>query len=225
MNEQVKISSLFSLKTEYLCSLFEGKEYPWQILPEIKNYIAKLLAEPPKGFSFHSDGILVGQGVRIDKTATLLAPAVIGAGTEIRPHAYLRGNVITGENCVLGNASEFKNCVLLNDVQAPHYNYVGDSVLGNRSHLGAGAICSNLKADKKAVVIHADTEMETGLRKIGAILADGAEIGCGCVLNPGTVIGKNTHVYPLISLRGVIPENMIVKSSGMAVPQYSDFKE
>jgi len=137
---------------------------------------------------------------------------VIGAGTEIRPGAFLRGNVITGENCVIGNSSELKNCVLLDTVQVPHYNYVGDSVLGNHAHMGAGSICSNLKSDGKAVVIHGDEDYETGLRKIGGILADGADIGCGCVLNPGTVIGKNTSVYPLTALRGVFPEESIVKS-------------
>jgi len=137
---------------------------------------------------------------------------MIGAGTEIRPGAFLRGNVITGENCVIGNSSELKNCVLLDTVQVPHYNYVGDSVLGNHAHMGAGSICSNLKSDGKAVVIHGDEDYETGLRKIGGILADGADIGCGCVLNPGTVIGKNTSVYPLTALRGVFPEESIVKS-------------
>ena len=213
MNEKVKNSSLFTVENEYLRPLFEKKEYPWQILPEIKNYVQTLLKNPPEGFSFFCEGVLVGEGVTVAKTATVLPPAVIGAGTEVRPNAYLRGNVITGEHCVLGNASEFKNCALLDHVQAPHYNYVGDSVLGNRAHLGAGAICSNLKSDKTAVVIHAETEIETGLRKIGAILADGAEIGCGCILNPGTIVGKNTHVYPLTSLRGVISENQIVKST------------
>ena len=213
MNKKVKNSELFTVKTEYILPLFESTEYPWQILPQIKNYIQALLENPPSGFSFLSDGILVGENVTIAKTATVIPPAVIGSGTEIRPNAYLRGNVITGENCVLGNASEFKNCLLLNDVQTPHYNYVGDSILGNHTHLGAGTICSNLKSDKSNIVIHGNTEIETGLRKIGAILADGADIGCGCVLNPGTVIGKNTRVYPLTAVRGVIPKNCIVKSA------------
>ena len=157
-------------------------------------------------------GILVGRDVKIAPTATIIPPAIIGHGTEIRPGAYLRGNVITGENCVLGNSSEFKNCILLDKVQAPHYNYVGDSVLGNKAHMGAGSICSNLKSDGKAVVIHGDEDIETGIRKIGGILADGADIGCQCVINPGTVIGKRTSVYPLTALRGVIPADCIVKS-------------
>ena len=156
--------------------------------------------------------VLVGENVKIYPTATIEAPAIIGSGTEVRPGAFIRGSVITGENCVIGNSSELKNCVLLDRVQVPHYNYVGDSVLGNRAHMGAGSICSNLKSDGKAVVIHGDENIETGLRKIGGILADGADIGCGCVLNPGTVIGKNTSVYPLTALRGVIPGGCIVKS-------------
>ena len=155
---------------------------------------------------------MVGENVKIADTATILPPAIIGSGTEIRPGAYLRGNVITGENCVIGNSSEIKNAILLEKVQVPHYNYVGDSVLGNKAHMGAGSICSNLKSDGKAVVIHGDEDFETGLRKIGGILADGADVGCGCVINPGTVIGKNTTVYPLTSLRGVYPANSIVKA-------------
>ena len=212
VNKQVKISKLFSFKNDYLFPLFDEKEYPWQVLPEIKPYIQRLLKDPPEGFSFLCEGVLIGKEVSIAKTATIIPPAIIGAGTEIRPNAYLRGNVIMGERCVLGNASEFKNCALLHNVQAPHYNYVGDSVLGNHAHLGAGAICSNLKGDRSNVIIHGNTEMETGLRKLGAILADGADIGCGCILNPGTIIGKNTRIYPLTSVRGVIPENSIVKS-------------
>ena len=143
--------------------------------------------------------------------------AVIGPGTEIRPGAYLRGNVITGPNCVIGNSSELKNAVLLEKVQVPHYNYVGDSILGNFSHMGAGSICSNLKSDGSNVVIRGDRDYETGLRKVGGILADHADIGCGCVLNPGTVIGKNTSVYPLTALRGVYPADCIVKSTDNVV--------
>ena len=219
VNKQVKISELFSLKNDYLFPLFDGKEYPWQVLPEIKCHLQRLLENPPEGFSLLCEGILIGKEVKIAKTATIIPPAIIGTGTEIRPNAYLRGNVITGEHCVLGNASEFKNCVLLHNVQAPHYNYVGDSVLGNHAHLGAGAVCSNLKGDRSNVIIHGNTEMETNLRKLGAILADGTDIGCGCILNPGTIIGKNTLIYPLTSVRGVIAENSIVKSMENIVEQ------
>ncbi len=213
MNRQVKTKELFDCKTEYLKGLFENAEYPWEMLSEIKGYINNLIEKGISGYKKIADGILVGEDVKIYETATIEAPAIIGKGTEVRPGAFLRGNVITGENCVIGNSSELKNCVLLDKVQVPHYNYVGDSVLGNHAHMGAGSICSNLKSDGKAVVIHGDTDYETGLRKIGAILADDADIGCGCVLNPGTVVGKNTSVYPLTPLRGVYPSGCIVKDA------------
>lgn len=209
---KIKIRDLFCVETPYLKNLFADSEYPWEILPNIKDYIKALVESGIEGFTLLKDGVLVGQNVKIHPSAVIEAPAVIGHGTEIRPGAYIRGNVITGENCVLGNSSEFKNAVLLNGVQVPHYNYVGDSVLGNKAHMGAGSICSNLKSDKSNIVIHGSENIETGLRKIGAILADGADIGCGCILNPGTVIGKNTTVYPLTSVRGVIDDGMIVKS-------------
>ena len=212
LNKQVKTKELFECDTPYLKKLFEGAEYPWEMLPKIKEYINTLIAEGLEGFTEISEGVWVGKDVKIYPTVTIEAPAIIGHGTEIRPGAFIRGSVITGENCVIGNSSELKNCVLLNKVQVPHYNYVGDSVLGNFAHMGAGSICSNLKSDGKAVVIHGDEDYVTGLRKIGAILGDHADIGCGCVLNPGTVIGKNTSVYPLNALRGVFPEGCIVKS-------------
>lgn len=211
LNKEVKTKELFDCKTPYLKELFEASEYPWEMLPKIKDYVKKLIETGLPGYKQIQEGVLVGEDVKIYPTATIEAPAIIGKGTEVRPGAFLRGNVITGENCVIGNSSELKNCVLLDKVQVPHYNYVGDSVLGNHAHMGAGSICSNLKSDGKAVVIHSDVDYETGLRKIGAILADNADIGCGCVLNPGTVIGKNTSVYPLTALRGVYPSGCIVK--------------
>ena len=212
LSKKVKTSELFDCKNPYLADLFKDCEYPWEMLPQIKNYINELIIKGLPGYKILQQGVLVGENVKIYSNVTIEAPAIIGEGTEIRPGAFLRGNVITGTNCVIGNSSELKNCVLLDNVQVPHYNYVGDSVLGNYAHMGAGSICSNLKSDGKAVVIHGDVDYETGLRKIGAILADGADVGCGCVLNPGTVIGKNTSVYPLTSLRGVMPEDSIVKS-------------
>lgn len=217
LNKQVKTKELFNCETPYLKELFEKHEYPWEILPEIKEYILKLIENGLDGFEEIAENVYVGKDVKIYPTATIEGPAIIGEGTEIRPGAFIRGSVITGANCVIGNSSELKNCVLLEKVQVPHYNYVGDSVLGNKAHMGAGSICSNLKTDGKAVVIHGDAEYETGLRKIGGILADNADIGCGCVLNPGTVIGKNTSVYPLNALRGVFPEGCIVKSQNNIV--------
>ncbi len=217
MIKKVKTAELFVCDTPYLVPLFQGAEYPWEILPKIQAHIGALVAEGLEDFTEISDGVWVGRDVRIHPSATILPPAIIGHGTEIRTGAFLRGNVITGENCVIGNSSELKNCVLLRHVQVPHYNYVGDSVLGNDAHMGAGAICSNLKSDGKAVVIRGEIAYETGLRKVGAILGDHADVGCGCVLNPGTVVGKNTSVYPLNALRGVFPEGCIVKSMDIVV--------
>lgn len=224
MNKKVEIKELYCCNTDYLIPLFEKHTYPWEMLPEIKEYILNLKKD---GFTEIKEGVFVGEDVKIASTATIEAPTVIGSGSEIRPGAYIRGCVITGKNCVIGNSSEIKNSILLDKVQVPHYNYVGDSVLGNKAHMGAGSICSNLKSDGKPVVIHGDTDYVTGLRKIGGILADGADIGCGCVLNPGTVIGKNTSVYPLTSLRGVYPADCIVKSKDNVVeklPERSDEK-
>ncbi len=212
MTKLVKTKDLYECNVPYLKDLFENSEYPWEMLGKIKDLCNELIEKGMDGFTEIQPGVLVGRDVTIAATATIIAPAIIGHGTEIRPGAYIRGSVITGENCVIGNSTELKNCIMLDKVQVPHYNYVGDSVLGNKAHMGAGSICSNLKSDGKAVVIHGETEIETGIRKIGGILGDYADIGCGCVVNPGTVIGKHTSVYPLTSLRGVFPANCIVKS-------------
>lgn len=213
MIKQVTTKELFECKVAYLKDLFDSATYPWQMLPKIKEQLTIILENPPEGFSRLKPGVLIGNDVKIAATATIEAPAIIGHGTEVRPGAYIRGCVITGSNCVLGNSSELKNCILLDNVQVPHYNYVGDSVLGNHAHMGAGSVCSNLKSDGKAVVIHGETDMETGLRKVGGMLADNADVGCGCVINPGTVIGRRTSVYPLTSLRGVVPADCIVKDA------------
>ena len=214
LNKSVLTKELFSNIPDHLAPLFEKCKYPWEILPQIKTFIIALQDELKDVFHFFSDGVLIGENVTIAPTATIIGPCIIGDGCEIRPGAYIRGNVIAGKNCVLGNSSEFKNCILLDKVQVPHYNYVGDSVLGYHAHMGAGAICSNFKADGSNVCVRtSDASFDTGLRKFGAILADYADIGCGSVLNPGTIIGKKTSVYPLTSVRGVIGENLIVKSS------------
>ena len=213
MIKSVKTKDLFDCQTPYLIDLFNECEYPWEMLPKIKDLAKKLVSEGIDGYTLLCDGVLVGENVKIYPTATIEGPAIIGSGTEVRPGAFIRGCVITGENCVIGNSTELKNCILLNKVQAPHYNYIGDSILGNKAHTGAGVILSNLKGDGSNIVIHGEKDYETGLRKIGGILADGADIGCGSVVNPGTVIGKNTRVYPLTSLRGVYPSDCIVKST------------
>ena len=208
----IKTNELFSTDNPLLKDVFEKSTYPWEIIPQIKVIVKKALENGVEGFHLLEEGILVGDNVKIAKTATIEAPAIIGSNTELRPGAYLRGNVIIGEGCVIGNSSELKNCILLNHVQVPHYNYVGDSILGDYAHMGAGSILSNLKSGGSNVVIHGDKDYETGLRKIGAFLGEHADIGCGSVLNPGTIIGKNTRVYPLSMLRGCYPENSIVKS-------------
>ena len=213
LSEEIKISQLFETDGFFLGSVFSGHEYPWQLLPSLKEYLLSVISRGIEGYTEIKKGVLVGEGVEIHRLSEIMAPAIIGSGSEIRIGAFIRGDVIIGEGCVIGNSCEIKNSLLMNRVQVPHYNYVGDSVLGNRSHLGAGSICSNLKNDGRSVVIHAEREYNSGMRKLGAILGDGANVGCGCVLNPGTVIGRNTDVYPQNSLRGVFPSDSIVKSS------------
>jgi len=208
----IKTSELFTTECPFLKEVFEKSTYPWEILPQIKEIVKKAVETGLEGYHELEPGILVGENVKIAKTATIEAPAIIGSNTELRPGAFLRGNVIIGEKCVIGNSSELKNSILLNNVQVPHYNYVGDSILGDYAHMGAGSILSNLKSGGSNIVIHGDKEYETGLRKIGGFLGEHADIGCGSVLNPGTIIGKNTRVYPLSMLRGCFPENSIVKS-------------
>ncbi len=210
--EQIKNEHLFKCKVNWLNTLFNSCEYPWQVILGLKDYIKQLISQGIDGFEYISKDILIGKNVEISSKAEIVGPAIIGHNTKIRPGAYLRGNVITGNDCVIGNSTEIKNSVLLDNVQAPHYNYIGDSVLGNKVHLGAGVICSNLKTDKSIVFIKTAEKIDTNLKKLGAILGDGVDIGCGCVLNPGTVLLNNTTVYPLNSIRGVYDKNLIIKS-------------
>lgn len=210
--KKVTNASLFSCDTVYIRPLIESVEYPWEILSLIPSYISSLIACGIEGYTEYRPGILIGTNVTIAPTATIGTNVIIGSDTTIGPGAYIRQDVLTGPGCNVGNSTELKNCVLMEHVQVPHYNYVGDSVLGAYAHLGAGAVCSNLKSDKKNIVIHGDEEHTTGLRKIGGFLGDHTEIGCHCVINPGTIIGQNTSVYPLTAVRGVIPGGLIVKS-------------
>lgn len=216
MNKLVKTHKLFKCETNYIKPLL-NEEYPWQILSKIKPYIENFCKSNFSNFVEISKGVYIGSNVKIAKSAVIEQNVIIGDNCEIRQGAYIRGNVIIGNNCVIGNSCELKNSIILNNVQIPHFNYVGDSILGNYVHMGAGAICSNLKADKNNIVIHGDKEYHTQLHKVGAFLGDYVEIGCGCVLNPGTIIGRNTSVYPLISVRGVFPENSIVKDKNNIV--------
>lgn len=217
MSDALRITDLYRIVPDIARPLLEGAEYPWQVLVRIKDYLWRLVREGVPGYIQIADGVLAGEGVDIAPTATILPPAILGAHTEVRPGAFLRGAVLTGEGCVIGNSSEIKNAVLMDGVQIPHYNYVGDSVLGHRAHLGAGSICSNLKSDGRAVVIHATQDYETGLRKVGAFLGDFADVGCSCVLNPGTVIGMRTSVYPLTAVRGAVGADCIVKDAHTVV--------
>ena len=214
----IQIKDLYDLNETIAKDLFEGKTYPWEVLPEIGDFVIKLGATLSDEFDHPEENIWIHKSVKIAKTATLNGPLIIDADTEVRPGAFIRGNVLVGKNCVVGNSTELKNVVLFNTVQVPHYNYVGDSILGTHSHMGAGSITSNVKSDKTLVVVKNDgEEIETGLKKFGAMIGDYVEVGCNSVLNPGTVIGRNTNIYPLSPVRGVVPENSIYKSSDKIV--------
>ena len=207
----------FSKIPDFLLPLFTKTAYPWEIIPLIKEYISEVIESELCGFRRLSKDVLIADDVEISPTALIEGRAIIASGAAIRHGAYLRGDVIISDGCVVGNSTEIKNSILLPEAKSPHFNYVGDSILGAGAHLGAGAICSNLKSDKSSVVIHYEGGIQTHLKKLGAIVGDGAEIGCGSVLNPGTVIGKRTTVYPLCALRGVYPEDVIVKSKNTSV--------
>lgn len=222
MIDFVRTKELYRHIPEYLKPLFCECEYPWQILPKIKDFINLTIEKGIEGYTLFSEGILVGKNVKIYSNATVEGPAIIGSKTEIRPGAFIRGSVIIGEECVIGNSTEIKNSVFFDRVQAPHYNYIGDSILGYKSHTGAGTIASNLKSDQKNVVVRGEKEYFTELRKVGAFLGDGADVGCGVIMNPGTVVGNNTRVYPGISLRGVYPQSSIVKDTHTVVRQSCD---
>ena len=214
--ENAKISQLYDLKETIAAKLFEGVTYPWEVLPKISDFICALGETlDPEIFEKRGENIWVAKNATVAPTACLNGPLIIDENAEIRHCAFIRGNAIVGKGAVVGNSTELKNVVLFNGVQVPHYNYVGDSVLGHKSHMGAGSITSNVKSDKTLVVVKdAREQIETGLKKFGAMLGDFVEVGCGSVLNPGTVIGSHTNVYPLSSVRGVIPAHSIYKKQG-----------
>ncbi len=213
MDELIRISALFDSLPPLLLPLFSKCSLPYEALSLLEDFLWELIAKEPEGFRRFSEGVLIGEGVKIDGSATVLAPTIIDKNSSIRKGAYIRGSVFIGEGAVVGHATEVKNSILMSRAEVPHFNYVGDSILGNYAHLGAGVILSNLKADKSSVIIRGERDYITGRRKLGAILGDYAEVGCNSVLNPGSVIGKGSRVYPLTSFRGVLPPNHIAKGN------------
>ena len=213
--ETCKIKNLYNLEETIAKDLFEGAVYPWEVLPKISDFIKKLGATlSEEEYEKRGEDIWIAKSATVAPTAYIHGPAIIGKEAEVRHCAFIRGNAIVGEGAVVGNSTELKNVVLFNKVQVPHYNYVGDSVLGYKAHMGAGSITSNVKSDKKLVVVKgADEQIETGLKKFGAMLGDEVEVGCNSVLNPGTVVGRNSNIYPLSCVRGVIPSGHIFKNA------------
>ena len=213
--ENAKISNLYDLTKTIAADIFEGKE----LLPEIGSFIVKLGESlDPEKYEKRGENIWVAKSARVFESAYLNGPLIIDEGAEVRHCAFVRGNAIVGKNCVVGNSTELKNVILFDNVQVPHYNYVGDSILGYKSHMGAGSITSNVKSDKTLVVVKdGEDHIETGLKKFGAMLGDFVEVGCNSVLNPGSVIGRHTNIYPTSCVRGVIHENCIFKKNGEVV--------
>lgn len=214
--EQWKVKNLYSLSETIAADIFEGVEYPWEALGKIKDFIMELGAKlPEEKYEKRGEDVWVAKSAKVFPSAYINGPAIIDEDAEIRHCAFIRGSVIVGKGAVVGNSTELKNVILFNKVQVPHYNYVGDSILGYKAHMGAGSITSNVKSDKTLVTVKFQEEcLETGLKKFGAMLGDDVEVGCNSVLNPGTVVGKGTSIYPTSSVRGYVPENSIYKKEG-----------
>lgn len=219
MYDKLKNKNLFNMDETMASAIFEDVDFPWEVLPRIKDFIVEIgQSLNPDEYEQREENIWVAKSASIAPTASISGPCIIGKHTEVRPCAFIRGNAIVGENCVVGNSTELKNVILFNNVQVPHYNYVGDSILGYKSHMGAGSITSNVKSDKTLVTIrYGGDVIETGLKKMGAILGNYVEVGCNSVLNPGTIIGSNTNVYPLSMVRGYVPKGSIYKKQGEVV--------
>ncbi len=214
MKDQITIAELYDLKETIATELFEDAEYPWEVLPKIHDFIIELGKRlPGELYEERGENIWIAKNAKVAPTACLNGPLIIDEEAEIRHCAFVRGNAIVGKGAVVGNSTELKNVVLFNKVQVPHYNYVGDSILGYKSHMGAGSITSNVKSDKTLVAVKgSEVCIETGLKKMGAMLGDYVEVGCNSVLNPGTVIGRESNVYPTSMVRGVVPPHSIYKS-------------
>ena len=219
MLEALTVKENYSLDQTIAKDIFNGVTYPWEVLPKISSFILELGATVSEDeYEKRGENVWVAKSAKVAPTAFINGPAIIGKDAEVRHCAFIRGNAIVGEGAVVGNSTELKNVILFNKVQVPHYNYVGDSVLGYKSHMGAGSITSNVKSDKTLVVVkNGEEKIETGLKKMGAMLGDHVEVGCNSVLNPGTVIGRNSNVYPTSCVRGVIPAGHIFKRPGDVV--------
>ena len=219
MLEALTVKENYSLDQTIAKDIFNGVTYPWEVLPKISNFILELGATLSEDeYEKRGENVWVAKSAKVAPTAFINGPAIIEKDAEVRHCAFIRGNAIVGEGAVVGNSTELKNVILFNKVQVPHYNYVGDSILGYKSHMGAGSITSNVKSDKKLVVVKAGEEkIETGMKKFGAMLGDEVEVGCGSVLNPGTVVGNHSNIYPLSSVRGFVPANSIYKKQGEVV--------
>ena len=222
MIKDLTIAALYTLSETIAADLFDGKTYPWEVLPEIKDFILKLGNTLSADlYEKKGENIWIAKSAKVAPTACINGPCIIDEDAEVRHCAFIRGNAILGKAAVVGNSTELKNVVLFNKVQVPHYNYVGDSILGYKAHMGAGSITSNVKSDKTLVVVRAgDEQYETGLKKFGAMLGDQVEVGCNSVLNPGTVIGRQSNVYPTSMVRGFIPANSIYKKMGEIAQKY-----
>ena len=210
-----RIEDLYDLKETIAVDIFDGLKFPWEVLPKIKDFIVKLGETLPEDrYERKGENIWIAKSARVFPSAYIAGPCIIDEDAEVRHCAFIRGSAIVGKGCVVGNSTELKNVILFNKVQVPHYNYVGDSILGFKAHMGAGSITSNVKSDKTLVVVKSDGEnIETGLKKFGAMLGDNVEVGCNSVLNPGTVVGRSTNIYPTSCVRGYIPANSIYKDS------------
>lgn len=221
--KELTVKELFDLNETIAGALFEGVEYPWEVLPKIGEFIVKLgNTLPEEEYEKKGENVWIAKSAKVAPSAYINGPAIIGKDAEIRHCAFIRGNALVGEGAVVGNSTELKNVVLFNKVQVPHYNYVGDSILGFKSHMGAGSITSNVKSDKTlATVSTPEGKIETGLKKFGAMLGDHVEVGCGSVLNPGTVVGRNTNIYPLSMVRGYVPAGRIYKKQGEVVEKHA----
>lgn len=215
----LNMKQLFDYEQTLAALLLEQYEYPWEVLAHIGDYIKQLGASlPEEEYDHPAEDVWIAKSASVAPTASITGPAIIGKGAQIRHCAFIRGNALVGEGAVVGNSTELKNVILFNKVQVPHYNYVGDSILGYASHMGAGSITSNVKSDKTPVTVRFGEErIETGRKKMGAILGDNVEVGCGTVLNPGTIIGRNSNIYPLSMVRGYVPEGSIYKNAGEIV--------